>query len=123
MSTPRKLPWYQFSLRSVLLLTLVVAVLCSLGVSIHWALSAVIASIIAIGGVAGRVVAGTPLGFTQGILFAMQLFFLSVIVSLFCFPSLTHVSLWWLALLYGAAILIGGVLGGLSVRSRSRQYH
>ncbi len=128
MSTPRKLPWYQFSLRSVLLLTLVVAVLCSIGVSIHWALSAVIASIIVIGGVAGRVVAGTRLGFVQGAIFAAQFFLMTVLVCIVSqFPTAAFFweASWGLSRLYvvlGIAVVIGGILGGLSVRPRSGRH-
>jgi len=40
MSTSEsKLPWYQFSLRSLLLFTAFVAVLCSIGVSTGWRLT------------------------------------------------------------------------------------
>ena len=66
MSTPSKLPWYQFSLRSVLLLTLVVAVLCSIGACTHWLVSVMLDSVVLIGGVTGRIVGGTGLGLVEG---------------------------------------------------------
>src|SRR5208282_3004254 len=60
--------WYQFSLWSLLLWTLFVAVLCSIGVCTHWFVSAVIA-VIAAGGIVGRIVAGTRLGFATGVVY------------------------------------------------------
>ena len=72
MSTPEpELRWYQFTLRSLMLLTLFVAVICSLGVCTHWLVSAVIA-MFALAGMAGRIVAGTRLGFVQGVVFGIQ---------------------------------------------------
>ena len=79
MPTP-KLPWYQFSLRSLLLLTVFVAVLCSLGVCTHWLVSVAIAVTVAIGGIAGRIVAGTRLGFVQGVVFAVQFVLMAIFI-------------------------------------------
>ena len=58
MSTEPKLFWYQFGLRSLLLLTLFVAVLCLIGVCTHWLISVAIGMIVVVGGFAGRIVAG-----------------------------------------------------------------
>lgn len=121
MSTPSKLPWYQFSLRSVLLLTLVVAVLCSIGACTHWLVSVMLDSVVLIGGVTGRIVGGTGLGLVEGALYGI----------VFCF--IAFLGLATLAVLFGylwdlyrlAAIcamsvllggIFGGVLGGLSAR-------
>ena len=128
MGTP-ELPWYQFSLRSLFLLTLFVAVLCSVGVCTHWLISAVVALAVAIGGVAGRIVAGTRLGFVQGVVFGIQFLLAAVLISLLLFPVLLCWDTPWLRLLLdgpwrlevvlGIVVLIGGVVGGLSVRPRS----
>src|SRR5580692_10658171 len=67
MSPEPQLPWYQFSLRSLLLLTAFAAVVCSIGVYTHWLVSAVIGATVMIGGVAGKIVAGTRSGFVQGV--------------------------------------------------------
>ena len=64
MSTPGTKPWYQFSLRSLLLLTVFVAVLCSTGVRSHWS----VAATIAVGGVAGGIIAMSWLGLVLGVL-------------------------------------------------------
>ena len=56
MATPEPTHrWYQYSLRLLLLLFVVVALLCSLGVCTHWLVSAVLGSAMLIGGIAGRV--------------------------------------------------------------------
>jgi hypothetical protein len=127
MATPRTtLPWYQFSLWSLLLLVFFVAVLCSLGVCTHWLVSAVVALTVTIGGIAGRIVAGTRLGFPQGAVFGIQAVLVAVLVCvLFGFEGvwLNFAGAWqpswrfWVAI--GIAALIGGILGGFTVRSRS----
>ncbi len=125
MTTPRpELPWYQFSLRSLLLFTAFVAVLCAIGVRMHWAFSAILATIVLIGGVAGRIVAGTRRGFMQGALGAVQFFLLAVVGSLLliaAFPQLFHASGQFWVVIYGTAVLSGGVLGGSTARFRSKR--
>lgn len=64
-----KLRWYQFSLRSLLGLTAFVAVLCSIGLCIHWILSALISIVAAVGGIAGWIVGRLCLGFAAGIVY------------------------------------------------------
>ncbi len=122
-----KLPWYQFSLRSLLLLTLFVAMLCSLGVCTHWLVSAAVAMTVVIGGIAGRIVAGTRLGFVQGIIFGIQFLFWAGLACVFLallfwdapwFPLVWNAP-WLLGVPLAIAVLVGGVLGGLSVRPRS----
>ena len=131
MSTPEpELRWYQFTLRSLMLLTLFVAVICSLGVCTHWLVSAVIA-MFALAGMAGRIVAGTRLGFVQGVVFGIQFLLAAVVIHLLLFPFLPFWVAPWLRLLLdepwrlgvvlGIVVLIGGALGGLSVRPRSGQ--
>ena len=88
---PSPPPWYQFSLRSLLLLTLFVAVLCSLGVCTHWLVSAVVAMTVVIGGIAGRIVAGTRLGFVRGAVYAIA-WLLIVFIG---FPQLWQASASW----------------------------
>jgi len=117
--TPLKPPWYQFSLRSLLLLTLFVAVLCSLGVCTHWIFSVVIA----IGGIAGRIVAGT-MRFVEGTLvFVLLILLLSFGIS--CVSQLRGTPLtvkweiwqehWGLVI----APIVGGVFGGLRAGKRN----
>lgn len=82
-----------------------------------------------IGGIAGRIVAGTRLGFVQGVVFGIQFLLAAVVIHLLLFPVLPCWVAPWLRLLLdepwrlgvvlGIAVLIGGVLGGLSVRPRS----
>jgi hypothetical protein len=119
MPTP-KLPWYQFSLRSLLLLTLFVAVLCSLGVCTHWFVSAVVVMLV-LAGVAGRIVAGTRVGYPQG--FAFGIVFLLgtglACMALFRF-LLPWESLWFWGVVLGVAALIGGIVGGFMVRPRPK---
>jgi hypothetical protein len=115
-------PWYQFSLRSLLLFTLFVAVMCSLGVCTSWLVSAAIAMTVMIGGVAGRIVAGIRAGFMRGILSAIPFGLLAVHISLLlvrAFPQKLYHERWLLSVPLGIAALIGGVLGGLSIRPRS----
>src|SRR5208282_5243379 len=59
-----ELPWYQFSLRSLLLLTVVVAVLCAIGVGTDWC----VAAVIGVSGIAGGIVARRSVGFLLGVL-------------------------------------------------------
>ena len=54
MPTPEpKLPWYQFSLRSLFLLTVFVALLCSIGVCTDWS----VAAVIGVGSITGGIIA------------------------------------------------------------------
>ena len=109
---PTLSPWYQFSLRSLLLLTLFVAALCSIGVCTHWLISAFVA-MVTIVGIMGRIVAGIRLGFVAGVLYGI-LFILAVFLFL---P--THWTTWECLSATGIAALIGGVVGGLSARASS----
>ena len=111
---PPNLPWYQFSLRSLLLFTSFVAALCSLGVCTHWLVSAVIVLPVVVGGMAGRIVAGTRLGFVQGVVFGTQFLLVCEFLPFLWKPS------WLLGVVIAIAVLIGGMVGGLSVRPRSR---
>lgn len=117
--TPSKLPWYQFSLRSLLLLTIFVAVLCSLGVCTHWIFSAVMA----IGCIAGRIVAGT-MRFVEGAL-ALVLLILLLSLGISCVSQLRGTTLmvnwevwqeYWLLVI---AAIVGGVLGGFRAGRRN----
>ena len=93
MPTPKpKPPRYQFSLRSLLLLTLVIAVLCSIGVCTHWLVSAVIALPVAIGGIAGWIVAGTGEGFVMGIVVGIPVLLGDFVGSAPHFCQLSHKS-------------------------------
>ncbi len=126
MATPEP-PWYQFSLRSLLLLTAFVAVLCSLGVCTDWS----IAAVVAVGGVAGGIITRTRSGLLHGIMYGVGFSGMAAAacVLLWFFELLNVPRLWvpWQsagAIKIAAVIgsLIGGILGGLSVRRRSRQH-
>lgn len=72
------------------------------------------------GGIAGRIVAGTRLGFVQGVAFAVQFVLL---VGLFLMLPLGFLrSEWprWLVCVVAAVVATAaGVVGGITVRSRS----
>jgi hydrogenase/urease accessory protein HupE len=111
---PTPSPWYQFSLRSLLLLTLFVAALCSIGVCTHWLISAFVV-MVTIGGVTGRIVAGTRLGFLAGVLYGSLLLLAVVVFLPFRWTT------WDCLSATGIAALIGGVVGGLSARPSSER--
>ncbi len=113
-----ELPWYQFSLRSLLLFAAFVAVLCSIGVCTDWSLSAVIAG----GGIAGRIVRKSWLGFLQGIVCGVMCAVVGAIGAFLLLATLKasifSATPWQLtvAMKIGAVLgsLIGGILGGLA---------
>jgi len=126
MPTPSP-PWYQFSLRSLFLLTLFVAVLCSIGVCTNWFFSVVLA-ILTLGGIAGRIVARSGVGFVPGVLCGTLLALITVpLAALFSLHVLVFVRppQWLLAVFWLVAALIsvvvGGVLGGLIARNPPRK--
>ncbi len=100
-----------------------IAVLCLIGVYSHWLFSAYLAAALLTGGVTGRIVVGTALGFVQGAVFGIQFFFLTAVALVL----LVHLLLspWdrglWMMVVCGIAVLVGGVLGGLNARPRSRR--
>jgi hypothetical protein len=124
-----ELRWYQFSLRSLFLLTAFGAVLCSIGVRMHWLVSAAVGTL-AFAGVTGRIVAGTRLDFVQGVIFG-ALFLIAVVPLCGFLLLLTGLPwlLWphgsWLLfvvlLVVGIAVLVGGGVGGFTVRPRSER--
>jgi hypothetical protein len=121
MPTPNQ-PWYQFSLRSLLLFMLFIAVLCSIGVCTHWLVSV----IIGVGGIVARVVAGREAGFVRGVA-------CGVLATIIVFPVGFATGLWvidfvrqsgmpkWLDLFAlfvpSVSIIAGGVVGGLMARN------
>ena len=118
--TDPKLPWYQFSLRFLLLLPIFVAVLGWIGVRRGWSISAVVA----VGGVAGGLVARKWSGLVLGVFSGIGYASLAVVVcGFFCFafgmlpPSDTFWQWTIAAAIVGA--LIGGIFGGLTARHRS----
>jgi hypothetical protein len=126
MSPEPELPWYQFSLRSLFLLTAFVAVLCSIGIRKDWSVSAVIA----VGGVAGGIVArrwlGLVIGAVSGSLFSILAAFVCPFVWFLFhrmprmwFPSWQFFAAMKIAAIIGS--LIGGVLAGFAARSRSKR--
>jgi uncharacterized membrane protein len=116
-----KSPWYQYSLRSLLLFTTFVAVLCALGRCTHWLLAVAVGSAVMIGGIAGRIVAGTRIGFLQGAVFGVQFAMLSIIACVIvglAFPPFSNAP-WPSIVVLGTATIVGGALGGFTVRPRS----
>lgn len=123
MSNP-ELPWYQFSMRSLLVLTLFVAVLCSIGVCTDWS----IAAVVAVGGVAGGFITRTRSGLLHGMMYGVGFsgmaaaacvllwFFVLSVLRLLPWQPTAAIKI---AAVIGSAI--GGFVGGLSVRRRSRQ--
>jgi len=113
---------FQFSLRSLMLFVLGVALLCSLGKCTHWLVPVVLAATGLIGGIAGSLVAGIKAGFVEGALYGI-LFFLFAFVGcarlVVAFPGLGDVVWRLFSMICGIALLIGGILGGYSVRPRS----
>ncbi len=129
MPTPEpKLPWYQFSLRSLFLLTAFVAVLCSLGVCSDWSLAAVIG----VGGTTGGIVTRTWRGIVLGVLAGGVSAFVTAKVGVIIWERIRPVTMWvpsWpsevingikIAAVIGS--LIGGIAGGLSARRRSGRH-
>ena len=123
-----KLPWYQFSLRSLLLLTVFVALLCSIGIRTDWRVSAVIA-VIAAGGITGRIVPRTWLGFVFGIVAGGVCAAVAAIAStlvwidVFGMPFLPN-RYYDVTMIIAGFIgsLIGGIVGGRYARTRPRQH-
>ncbi len=119
--TTSKSPRYQFSLRSLLLWTWFVAVVCSIGVRTHWLVSAAIALPVVIGGTAGWIVAGTGEGLVQGIVVGFLFLFVDFLVCGAFLSDIPHVvaaTLQRFAVFHVIAVLIGGILGGLLERFR-----
>ena len=115
------LTWYQFSLRSLLLLTLWVAVLCSLGVCTYWLYSAVIA----IDAIVGRGISRRRSGLVLGVMVACICSAVAAATCVFFWMLLFGMPLLWvptrqffvaveIAAIIGS--LIGGVLGGRAER-------
>jgi drug/metabolite transporter (DMT)-like permease len=100
-------------------LTLFVAVLCSLGVCAHWVFSVVMA----IGGIAGRIVAGT-LRFVEGAL-VFVLLILSLSLGISCVsqlrgtPLMLEWEVWQEYWVLAIAGIVGGVLGGFRAGKRN----
>jgi Trk-type K+ transport system membrane component len=113
MSTPS----YQFSLRSLLLFTLFIAVLCSIGVCTHWIVSAVIA----VGGTTGGIVAGKWFGAAMGAFFGSACSVAAAnYAALLCFfVPLRLLPMMVIGAIVGA--LVGGILGGRAEKRRSRE--
>jgi hypothetical protein len=121
-----QLLWYQFSLRSLLLFTAFVAVLCSIGVRTDWSVSAVIA----VGGVAGGTMARTWSAFVLGGVLGGMCAVVGVVAFAFVWHIVLRMPLRWVpswefiaAVKFVAIIgsLAGGVLGGSTARFRSQR--
>jgi len=116
MPTP-KLPWYQFSLRSLLLFTLFVAILCSIGVSLDW----VVAGMLGVGGVVGRITARKKARFSVGETPKTLLGVLVICVVGFCgllvfvYLSASGTEAWSMEVLAVVVALVGVILGAILV--------
>ena len=127
MTTPTpKVPWYQFSLRSLLLLTVFVAVLCSIGVCTEWLYSVVIA----IGAILGRSISRKRSGLALGVMAACMCSAIAAATCVFFWMLLFGMPLLWvptrqfIVAVEVAAIIgsfIGGILGGIGERTRSER--
>ncbi len=126
---PDKRP-FQFSLRSMLLLTVFVAVVCSIGVCTDWS----VAAVIGVGGMTGGIVArswrGLMLGLFVGGMGAFTAAAACMILGVLLFsgpvgvvggPSWANglIVVMELAAIIGSAI--GGILGGRLARYRSER--
>ena len=130
MSTPEpELRWYQFSLRSLLLFAVFVALLCSLGVSMGRGYAAAAVVNVLISGFVGRTVAktwsGLVLGCVSGSLCACAAAFTCAFFWCGRFGVLLQGLPSWECMLAINAMatigsLIGGVLGGFAARHRSQ---
>ena len=121
-----ELPWYQFSLRSLLLFTVFVAVLCSIGVCTDWSFVAVTAA----GGIAGGIVARRWLGLVIGSLSGAAGAVIGVGAYAFVWSLLFGMPIDWapswqsIAAMKIAAItgsLVSGGVGGIAARRRSER--
>jgi hypothetical protein len=117
---------YQFSLRSLLLFTAFVAVLCAIGVRTDWSVCAVIA----VGGVAGGIVARTWSGLVLGSVLGSMCAVVGVVAFAFVWCIVFRMPIRWvpfwefIAAVKIVAIigsLAGGVLGGSTARFRSER--
>ena len=125
-ASPRR-RWYQYSLRSLFLAGLFVAVLCSLGVCTHWLLSVAVA-VMMVGGVVGRRVAGRRLGFVWGAINGSLLSIIAVGIFMAALgsPSWRYWTRFGFAILEATVVttavigaLVGGYLGGFVARLAS----
>ena len=121
---PSLSPWYQFSLRSLMLLVLFVSVLCSLCVSTHSLVPAVFGLAMMLGGVAGRIVARTRSGFIEGAVVGISFSVIAIEVGILllafaCPPEEPSWPLWFMVVLIAA--LVGGVLAGFEARRASKR--
>ena len=122
MTSPTPKPrWYQFSLRSLILLVASVAVLCSIGVCTDWSIPIGIASTGVIGGIVGTIVAGTRGGFLRGALYGVLYSAIALILCALCggFHWLCG-SVWRSLAVLGLGSLLGGGLGGYGARPRPK---
>jgi hypothetical protein len=120
-----RLRWYQFRLRTLLILVVVVAAFCSLGASTHWVVPVGIATSVVIGGATGGLVGRTWPGIVVGAMYGLQfavipagLVYVSAVLAFSRAPWLLYLSV-VIAAAFAAAL--GGGLGGLAVRSRYRE--
>ena len=120
MSTPEpELRPYQFGLRSLLLFTGFVAVVCSIGVCTDW----IVAVVLAVGGITGGIVARTWLGLAIGAFFGIACAVgAAAVFALLAFLLLGMLSQWDPRLNVVMAIaafigsLVGGAMGGVTAR-------
>jgi hypothetical protein len=107
--------WHQFSLRSLLLFSTLIAIICSIGASTHWTVAAELGVSLIVGAVCGGIVRGTRVGLSLGAAYAIPGFiFAIVLMTVLMFPGsgLWDHSEW--AIVCRIAVLAGGILGGVS---------
>jgi hypothetical protein len=116
--------WYQFSLRTLLGLTTLVAILCSISIYTDWVFAVLIGSVVLVGGTAGWIVGRSRLGFAVGVIYATCL--LLVFPVLLALVDMSGSAFrrfpgeWYFAACE-MGTLVGGVVGGLRARASSKR--
>jgi hypothetical protein len=106
---------FQFSLRSLMLFSTLVAIVCSIGVTTDWSIAASLGAIFVIGAVCGGMVSGKRAGIIAGAVYGIPGFaFALVFITILLFPIS---GLWakdsW-EIVSRVAVVVGGILGGIS---------
>jgi hypothetical protein len=77
--------WHQYSLRTLLIIVSIVAMLCSIGVYASWCISLCILAAMLLGGLIGYSIAKTQWGFVRGVVHGFQFFLVLMIAATICF--------------------------------------
>jgi uncharacterized membrane protein len=107
-----------------MLFVLFISVLCSVAACTHWLVSVAIGLTMTIGGIAGRIVAGTRSGFIEGAVVGISFSVIAVEVGMllplaYSYSREPSWLLWWAVI--SIAALVGGVLGGFEDRRASER--